>query len=317
MLEPEGDHRDIHRASLLQHQVRSAARLVQDLGHPAIQHIFLLCLAVQRWRPRGQLLTHHEEQNVGDDGEGDEDLKNTPPNPNRRGACGDRPLVHLRELEQVGLDLDNVGCHSKQRGKWERVSEENHVPNLYHHFHEVVELLILWLGKCFQGVGVLRLIRLLQLTFELPKLPLADLFHDEREDRLQQHSAKAVHGVEADELAAELAHVLLHEGDVEEGDVTIEGLEDEALGDQRVLMVLQEPVVLACSQPLCHFAVRGVQPHDHDDVQHRRHEGEESEILGLVRVEQRTWLRKICQKRHVEYPLERSRVLFHVTLQVQ
>ena len=56
---------------------------------------------------------------------------------------------------------------------------------------------------------------------------------DARQEGLQEHSPEGVDRVEGDELAAETDGVQLEEGQVEEGDVGVEGCEDEPLQDQR------------------------------------------------------------------------------------
>mmetsp|Transcript_473 Transcript_473/g.654 ORF Transcript_473/g.654 Transcript_473/m.654 type:complete len:498 (+) Transcript_473:313-1806(+) len=240
------------------------------------------------------------------------------------GGAGPRAAVHPAELEQVALHLHQVAQQAQEGGQGEGRGEQRDVPKLDDHLQVVIKLLIfcqihlILNRRGRQSFKLCHRVLLPHLVHRREdRLPLGEageLGDEDGQQGLHAHAAQRVRGVHLHQLHPQPHHVELEEGDVEERDVAVEGLEEHALEDEGVLVLVLQPVVLPVRQPLRHQPVQVVELHDGEHVQYGGHQREQQ--VGAVGVEERPGLRVLGDPLDVEEPLEGG-VVLDVPLQVQ
>eukprot|EP00968_Pinguiococcus_pyrenoidosus_P024552 scaffold4840_cov275-Pinguiococcus_pyrenoidosus.AAC.2 len=230
------------------------------------------------------------------------------------------PAVDEADLVQVGLGLDDVAEQRHQGTQREGRREQGDVPELNHHLQEVVEALVL--GQIqVQGRQAIRFLPLsvtVVLSFLLlARLAKANLLGHRvqagRQDGLKQDPSNLIRAVQRDQFTPERGDVELREGEVEQGNVAVEGLEEEALQDHGIVMVVLRAVVLPGGQHFRDLAIQVVQQQDDGSMQDRGHERDDQ---ARLRPKDTPFLRKAGEIRDVERPL-RPVAILDVPLKVQ
>mmetsp|Transcript_65336 Transcript_65336/g.142490 ORF Transcript_65336/g.142490 Transcript_65336/m.142490 type:complete len:416 (+) Transcript_65336:299-1546(+) len=221
-----------------------------------------------------------DERHVGEDSHDSELVQYGGPHPYVGGTVVAGTACVLNELHGVDPYLDDVVEESKERGEGEGGGEERDVSELHHHLVVVVEHtgVLLHGGFHLPAGGFLHLVALRQLAGELlflhSHLPTVFEPWDGHFQRLLHHYLRRKHRAQghgehghaavvwAGHVHAVDGHVVLDEGDEEEGEVGVDELEEEVLGDKGVLKLgLGAPVFNLC-QLVHDQRVNGVENHN-------------------------------------------------------